>query len=586
MLLKNKFFELLLIFVILFGVCFAAYSNGLHNGFMWDDGPTFSDIKLKNIKYLPNAFLFSTSHSVNTDSFINSNAYYRPMAYIITLLSYLCFGDSPFGYHALNLFIFSLMCFTVFIFIDLFFKNRMLAVITSLLFAAHPINVFFVDYITSPIHSVRFICMFLSVIFFLKALGNTHKFIYYPLSFFSFITALLCHETSIVLPFYIAFTAFYFKKKNIKQAIFTSWPYWFILLLYLIFRFQCTGLRPTLPAAHVNPLIYLATFSKIIFLYVSKLFCPQGIVFFWNSPWMTGLNACVWIAGLFAVLGGWWLMARAKSKDIGFFCASWLLIGFIPVFLAAFPPYDKIYYGLIIEPQWVTFASVGFFLYTASIGLKLYARWQKILTLVFISILILLMILVRRSNEIWGDDYRYYFYWSQQITPLPPVNYAYLADIYARKNDLKQTRYYTIKALGKKPSADGFYNLGVIDMRLGNTNAAKKEFLLSVKYDPNYSSAYNNLGVIYFNQKDYSSAKEAFLRTIQIDKYCVEARSNLGLISLMQGDYKEAVLFYSKNLEIVPNDMDSVRGLVQAYTALNDPENRDKYARLLGKVPN
>ena len=162
----------------------------------------------------------------------------------------------------------------------------------------------------------------------------------------------------------------------------------------------------------------------------------------------------------------------------------------------------------------------------------------------------------------------YYFYWSQQIQPLPAVNYAYLADIYAKQNKYIQARYYYSKALEKKPDASLYYNLGLVDMELGMANEAKENLLLSVKKDPNYSSAYNNLGVIYFNQKDYGSAKEAFTRTVQLDKYCIEARSNLGLIALLQGDYKGAVKYYQESLDIVPNDKDSISGLAQAYRLL------------------
>ena len=199
---------------------------------MWDDGPIFSDIKLHNIKYLPNAFFYHSAPSGSPDSFVDSGSYYRPMAYVITLLSYSFFGENPFGYHALNLFLFALMCFTVYIFIDLFFKDKILGLVTSILFALHPINVFYVNYITSGIHSLRFICMFLSVIFFLKGLPGGLVF---------FVAALLCHEASMVLPCYIIAAGFYFKKLSLKEAAYKSWPYWlvhFIIFIVQVFLHQ------------------------------------------------------------------------------------------------------------------------------------------------------------------------------------------------------------------------------------------------------------------------------------------------------------------------------------------------------------
>jgi len=580
--------KLLLVFGVLCGFCFMAYSNGLHNAFMWDDGPAFSDIKLKNLKFLPNAFFYGAPHSNPLDSFVNSDRYYRPMTYVITLLSYLAFGKNPFGYHVLNLLLFALMGFSVYIFIDFFFKNKSLAFITSLLFALHPINVFYVDYITSPIHSLRFICMLISLIFFMKAIEGAHQLISYGVSLVCFIAALLCHETSVVLPFYGMFMVYYFKKRGLKEAAIKSLPYWSVLLLYLFFRFQFTGLGHAMASNHVNPFHYMATFSKIIFLYVSKLFFPQGIVFFWNSPWMRGLDVVIWTAGLLTVLAGWWLLAKSRDRNIIFFCATWLLTGFIPVFWAAYPPYDKIYYGLIIEPQWLTFASLGFFLFAAFLGLKIYARWRKGAVLLFLSLLVLLIVVVRRDNAIWGDEYNYYFYWSQQIKPLPPVNYAYLADLFLRKKEYIQARYYFSKTLKKRPDASDLNNLGLLDEKEGLWDKAREEFLLSIRTDPAFSSAYNNLGVVYFKQGNYPSAKEVFLKTVTLNKYSIEARSNLGLICLLQADDKGAIRYYQEILNIVPYDEDSLLGLVQAYAGLKELENMEKYVRLLaahGKDP-
>ncbi|MBF0503898.1 MAG: tetratricopeptide repeat protein [Candidatus Omnitrophica bacterium] len=582
-------FELVIVFFALLGVSFIAYSNSLHNAFMIDDGPVFSDIKLNNIKFLPNTFFYPSLGFEKGAIFNVSDNYYRPVAHIIFLISYLSFGNNPFGYHIVNLILFSLMCFMVYIFIDLFFKNTALGLTTSLLFAVHPINVFYVDYITSTLHAVRFICMFLILICFLKALEGSCKYILYAASFICFVVALMCHETSIVLPFYVFFAGFYFKQMDFKRALLKSWPYWFILLVYLIFRFQCTDLHSTLPVAHMHPVTYLSTFSKIIYLYISKLFCPQGIVFFWNSPWMRGFNAFIWLIGLLALLGGWGLLLKRNSRSIIFFCVTWLLMGFIPVFLAAYPPYDKTFYGLLIEPQWVTFASVGFFIFISLIGLKLYSYWNKGFLIIFIILIVMMIALVRDYNRIWGDEYNYYFYWSQQIDPLPAINNTYLANYYVRKKEYRQARYYFSKALEKKPDASIYYNLGLIDAQLGSINQAREEFLLSVQLDPKFSSSYNNLGVIYFNQKDYKLAKDAFLKTIKLDKYCIEAYDNLGFIALLESNYKQAVEFYQMSLDIIPNEDASLFGLVQAYAGLNDMDAMNRYSRQLlahGKDPN
>lgn len=574
---------------VLLAVCFLAYNNSLHNPFMMDDRHAFSDVKFKNIKFLLNSFIIPVQGLSQGDAFSTSLNYYRPMAYVISFLFYQAFGNEPFGYHVLNLVLFTLMCFTLYVFIDLFFKDKVLAFVASVLFAVHPINIFYVDYITSGIHSVRFICMLLSLIFFLRTAEGAHRYIYYLLSLICFAVTLLCHETSIVLPFYILFVSIFVSKSSIQEASLKTWPFFLTLLIFLFFRFSCTRIPGHLSAdlVHLDPqriILITAAFSKLIYLYFTKLLMPSFISFDWNVLLMTrSVQIIIWLSGLLFLLWGWYLLLRGHAKSIPFFCATWIMLGFLPVTLASMYKPDL---GLLLEPQWLTFSSLGFFLFVAWAGLGLYARLNKwIIGLMFVFLLLGWGIITRHNNWIWGDEIRYDDYWLENVEGgNPHMDDITLAELYLYKKDYKLARYYYQKVADSddpEKAASAYNNLGVLDIRQGNIKRAKEEFLSSFKKDPRNFSTLNSLAVIYISQSNYRSAKQYLLRALELNKYSMEARLNLAFILDKESNYGEAIRIYEQNLNIVPNEEKSLLSLIQIYVHLGDTKDVRAYSQLL-----
>src|SRR5208283_506851 len=87
------------VFGLLLGICFVTYHNSLHNPFMLDDVNIFADVKLHNLKFLPNAFIYGSPGHDRGESFTSSGLYYRPMAYVISMFSFMAFGHEVLGYH-------------------------------------------------------------------------------------------------------------------------------------------------------------------------------------------------------------------------------------------------------------------------------------------------------------------------------------------------------------------------------------------------------------------------------------------------------------------------------------------------------
>jgi tetratricopeptide (TPR) repeat protein len=361
-----------------------------------------------------------------------------------------------------------------------------------------------------------------------------------------------------------------------------------MFLVFMIFRSQFTPIPGHLSAGITHfdlprLILTIAAFSRIIYLYFSKLLFPDFIIFGWNTL-LPDKFFFIWIAGLLILLAGWYRLYKANSKSMSFFCATWMMIGFLPVTIASLS-IPKL--GLIIEPQWLTFSSIGFFLFIAWAGLRLYtAQNKKIVGVSFIFLVLILMSVTRFNNWIWQDEVRYYDFWQENIEGFNG-SHGYdltMGNIYLNKKNYGLARHYYLKVLRSgQPyySAIVYSNLGLIDFRLGNLDQAKEEFLMSIKSNPNDPFALNNLAVIYKNQSNYKLAEAYLLRALALDKYSIESRLNLAYIYEKESKYKEAIWLYKQNLNIVPYEELSLLALVNDCLRTGDGTSVEQYSRLL-----
>ena len=173
--------------IILFSVCLITYGNSLHNDFMIDDvGMILRDTRMHNIKFINYQLVPDVNRNSNMER-VSRDVYYRPVAHVLPLFCYLVFREAPFGYHFVNLVLFFLACLSIFILIKFLFGNKNLALLTSLLFAVHPVNGLFVNYITAGYLAVQIIALSWSAITFLLALEKRNAFfLFFPVTTFPY----------------------------------------------------------------------------------------------------------------------------------------------------------------------------------------------------------------------------------------------------------------------------------------------------------------------------------------------------------------------------------------------------------------
>ena len=117
------------------------------------------------------------------------------------------------------------------------------------------------------------------------------------------------------------------------------------------------------------------------------------------------------------------------------------------------------------------------------------------------------------------------------------------------------------KALGIKPDANAYNNLGAALAQRKQFDEAVGQFLEAVKIKPDYANAHYNLGVALANRGRTDEAIAHFRAAVKIKPDYANAHYNLGCALASRGRIDEAITQYHKFLEIKPDDIHALNDL-------------------------
>ena len=106
---------------------------------------------------------------------------------------------------------------------------------------------------------------------------------------------------------------------------------------------------------------FMGSLFQVFSWYISKLFYPQGIVMAWATPILHD-HILLNVIGAFMLIALLLLLFARFKEKICRFALVLIVLGFLPICLAAFRLYGS---GAMIEPHWLIFSSIGFFILAA-----------------------------------------------------------------------------------------------------------------------------------------------------------------------------------------------------------------------------
>jgi tetratricopeptide (TPR) repeat protein len=520
--------ELLLPMFIIIAVSLAVYSNILGNGFAYDDNyQLLGNPWIKDAKFIPEIF------SNNVWGFRGEiTNYYRPMMYVIYLLTYYLFGIAPWGFHLVSVVLHAGSSVLVFMIARILFseykshsKYLSISLMAAALFAVHPIHTEAVDWVSCvPELSYSFFCM-LSLYLYLRS-ENRFNTSYY-LSVVAFFVGTLCKEPAITLPGLLIACDLLLNKKK-PELMFILKRYALFALAasaYLCIRFYALG--ASIDARQHGEYSHYGNSFIIFVTYIKKLILPINLKLFYSfKPAQSLFEASAFTSILITALIVALFYVAYKKDRLVFFC---LLIIVVPLLPCLYTP--AITGSSVQAERYLYLPSAGFCMLVSLLVSRLAgSQGRNAAVPVLLALIALYSTGTILRNADWKDDYSL---WTAELKNSPQSDVAKnnllsaagthidLGVEYEKRghDDLAIEEY--IAATNCNPPADDAYlaykSLGNVYRRMGRVDKAIEAFEKSLIVNPNNADMHNDVGIEYVKKGDIEKAIEHFRAAVRLD---------------------------------------------------------------------
>jgi tetratricopeptide (TPR) repeat protein len=554
---------LLLPIVIIAIIAFAVYSNTLVNEFVYDDSAQVGKNPwIRDIRYLPDIF---TSSVWGFESGPVTSNYYRPMMNVMFMLAYHIFGLKAWGFHLFNILFHVGNSVLVFIIAarlplkaanneklearrsvppvagksrvvdySLFtsYNSLFFPFIAALLFAAHPIHVESVAWVSAlPEISFSLFCL-LSLYFYIR--GDSGFDRAYLLSVLFFFVAVFCKETAVTLLALLVAYDFTFRKDQRLGELWKRYiPYIVITGVYLGIRtYALGGFAPAKRFTNLSAFEYIINVFPLFAQYLEKLLLPVDLNAFYVFHPISSVVEPKFIFGL-AVTAVFIAFARVswKKSPVVFLSLVILAAPLLPV------------------------------LYIPNLGENAFTeRYAYLPSFGFVLIVALFLDLLRRKRT--------------GLSMVIVLATVFLAGAYTFQTVTRNAVwrnpfvFFTDMAEKSPESAMAQSSLGLVLFQQDRTEEAIAHYMEAIRLDPSYAGSYNNLGVIYSDRGWMDKAVQMFQTSLRISPDNAEALTNLGLAYKKMGLLDKAIEQYEKAAQLRPNFVGVYNNLGLAYAEL------------------
>lgn len=558
--------------------CFLCYANTLSLDYTLDDAIVIHDnmFTTQGVKGIPGILTKDTFFGFfkqEGKAQLVAGGRYRPLSLLTFALEWQLFAKTvkdeqgntkqegrPWVSHLINMLLFALTVMVLYTLIFLLFKQTfsinqasLIAFITALFFAVHPIHTEAVanikgrDEILALLGSLA--ALYYSLRAFLEKKGLLHL-----LAGFLFFLGLMAKENAITFLAIVPLAYYFFTKAKFGMIATNLAPFLLATLLFLVIRFSILGFAIGEPPKELmnNPFLKIvnnqwvpfsggekaATIVFTLGKYVQLLVFPHPLT---HDYYPRQVGIMQWgdgrvLLSLLLYLGmlGFALIGIRKKKPISFAILYYLLTLSI-VSNIVFPVGTNMSERLVFMP------SVGFCLVIGILFQQGLAKKEKYTTPAMLLLglwVSLLSIKTISRNLVWKDNFR-----------------LFTTDVELSPNSAKL-----------RNAAGG----ELVTQSQKTANKANSQIMLqealghlaeAVRIHPTYKNAWLLKGNAHLYLKQYDLGIAAYQNALVIDPDYAEAQNNLGIA------YREAGQYYGEQLNDLPQ---AIRYLDQAYALRPD----------------
>ena len=153
----------------------------------------------------------------------------------------------------------------------------------------------------------------------------------------------------------------------------------------------------------------------------------------------------------------------------------------------------------------------------------------------------------------------------QQVIAAKPNDaegYYNLGTLNLRRNNYPQAKRYLEETLKLRPNyPEAWNNLGMMAAQQGRPEEAIQDFQQSLQQRPNYAIALLNLGNVYRRQGNFSKAEESLIRALDLQPDDPEVNYSNGMLYAQQGQLQRATDYLQKAIQFRPDYPEALNNL-------------------------
>lgn len=489
---------------------------------------------------------FSWEHiKVVFSSFYVGN--YAPVQMMSYMLDYTLFGMRPGGFLFTNVIIHTANGVLAYWLFLRFHGNRLLATVAAGIFLLHPAQVESVAWISQRKN-------LLAMLFFLVAWESYCRYretasdkqrLFYALSIFSFVLALLTKSIAVILPVvFIVYDYCYVEEKR-RVALLDKLP--FILAAGAIAAITMYSQQPGVGEGGRSAQLHggsalatLFTMLPVYCRYLAMIVWPSSLSAEYNPPIHQSPDIVVIAAFiiLLATLYSGWRLYR-YDRRLGF----WVVFFFV----ALLPVSQIVPLYTLINDRYLYFPMLSIAALYGAVAATLQRNWNKYPVFVYLFIalpLIALSVATYNRAGVWRDSVTL---WSDSASKVK--DYARIWGNLGNAYDAANYRGPALSAYKRGLALDPndmqiLYNLGTLYTLLGDNDQAYSTLNKLVTLFPGHIMGQVSMGDTFLQRGDYVAAQNCYLRAHQLQPTAVDPLIKLGNTAVVLNRLDDALGYY------------------------------------------
>jgi tetratricopeptide (TPR) repeat protein len=574
---------------LILGATFIAFSNSLLNGFAYDDNTQILRNEfIRDFSNLPKALVTEAwfwriqQDRSGTLGEKAATPYYRPVFTIYLMIGWHLLERSAFGWHLANMLLHMVAVYFAFLIIEKLSGDLLLAVVSSLIFALHPLkseSVAWISGLTDPL-----LAIFLLPSFYLyMRYRDGGRRVNLAAALALFLMAAFTKEPAVALPIFIVAYEVLIRagrplQQRLKDAAFHGAAFFALSAFYFAMRRYSLGFwLNDYSFTNYSAKSILLTIPMVICKYIGLLLWPINLSIYHSTPLVVSPADVRFILPMLAVLAmaaGIWFASKHQIIKVA---ALWFAIHLLPALnIGAFD------YRFMVQERYLYIPSIGFSLLAGLALLKIplrrlglgAARWA-----VPTTILILLAAKTFAQNSIWKDDATLYAH-GTRVAADQEMPYLMLGFHHLKLQQYDKVVECFEKYLNLMPDdipvinnlANARLQMYELTMDRAHIDRAIALCRRGIQLDPDSAVLWDTYGHCYTydtDRKNYAFARDCFARALELDPQLPIANFHMGATYVKEGKYDLALRFLEAARDQLPEFPDTHKFLSYAYAGLN-----------------